>query len=611
MTSRLLLVEPSTTMRFVLDNYVQSLGHSVVSLGDYHEAVEALREQFQSFDDDFDAVILGWPSVAVREADTLTSLLEQDDFQNVPVVVMSTDQRAETRAWVADRPNSSMLAWKAYESVSELLEPLEQSESNGIEISSSALATHTRTPVKFDNSDTGVLLIDDSPSIRESLTKVLTIHGYRIEAVATQQEALEVVKKQSIDIAIVDFYLQDETGDEVCRALLNEEPSLMCAILTSAYSDPIIKLSLRAGAVDCLFKNEAGELLLARIDALSRVVRQRKALKIEQHRLDRMVDSLAGATLLLNDDQELTYVSLNAADQLGFADRRELIGQPAARIFDPERLPAVGLAPTQAQWANAEQETIDVMVRLVALSGSSERMLNFDLGTALTLNGSALSTPMPESANTAQNAATGLSPNGNAALPLPAGAASVSQESEPEATLVPIPTPQFAQAAQPFLRQLSDYLATSNDNAEPVSALVLGVMLRGDDGSVRPVSEHPVIAELVHDSIMAIYRRENHVVQLTEHHYSFLLRHLDAPQSYLLTRKIMQLCNDTEVPEEFSMEGQLCVNGCLLALKNHHSLASDDFLARAMSGLRAVDVRGVNQALLLDLRRMLPVYPAT
>ena len=78
MSSRLLLVEPSTTMRFVLDNFVQSQGHTVVSVGDYNEAVESLRDQFQSFDNDFDAVILGWPSVAVREADTLTALLEQD-----------------------------------------------------------------------------------------------------------------------------------------------------------------------------------------------------------------------------------------------------------------------------------------------------------------------------------------------------------------------------------------------------------------------------------------------------------------------------------------------------------------------------------------------------
>jgi len=227
MTSRLLLVEPSTTMRFVLDNYVQSLGYTVVSVGDYHDGVEAMRNQFQSFDDDFEAVILGWPSVAVREADTLTALLEQDDFQTLPVLVMSTDQRAETRAWVADRPNSAMLAWKSYESVQELLTPL---------IKSGVAHTADRPP-----HDTGAVSIKFD-------------------------EALALCETQSFDIAIVDFYLQDETGDEVCRSLLNADPAIVCAILTSAYSDPIIKLSLRAGAVDCLFKNEAGELLLARID---------------------------------------------------------------------------------------------------------------------------------------------------------------------------------------------------------------------------------------------------------------------------------------------------------------------------------------------------------
>jgi len=343
----------------------------------------------------------------------------------------------------------------------------------------------------------------------------------------------------------------------------------MCAILTSTYSDPIIKLSLRAGAVDCLFKNEAGELLLARIDALSRVVRQRKALKIEQHRLDRMVDSLAGATLLLNDEQELTYVSSNAAERLGFKDRRELLGQPATRGFDPSRLPAIGDEPLAAQWANAEHETIDVVVRHVALADSSERMVNFELASAISAQqGTASPTaaaPFRVSLDAA-SASTAAMPNGRSISAdseqthAPAVAANAAAATQPpqtgeETTLVPIPTAQFAQAAQPFLRQLSDYLTVAGVSDEPVSALVLGVMLQAEDGSVRPVSEHPVIAELMYDSIMAIYRRENHVVQLTEHHYSFLLRHIDAPQSYLLTRKIMQLCNDTAIPEEYFSEG--------------------------------------------------------
>jgi len=387
MTSRLLLVEPSTTMRFVLDNYVQSLGHTVVSVGDYQDAVEALRNQFQSFDNDFDAIILGWPSIAVREADTLTALIEQDDYHALPVIVMSTDLRAETRAWVSERPNSAMLAWKSYESIDETLQSLVKTKTTSTDsqsgtqtgpnsdvIGSGAKAS---LPTKFDNSDIGVLLIDDSPSIRESLTNVLNLHGYRIRAVASRDEAIEIIRNESIDIAIVDFYLQDETGDEVCREILLQEPSIVCAILTSAYSDPIIKLSLRAGAVDCFFKNEAGELLLARIDALSRVVRQRKTLSGEQLRLHRMVDTLAGATVLVDDSDQLTYVSEQAAIQLGFSNPNDLVGQKVSAILDPEKLRNSGSGRHDAQWVSADQTTINVVYRLTPLAGTTERMLNF------------------------------------------------------------------------------------------------------------------------------------------------------------------------------------------------------------------------------------------
>jgi len=134
-------------------------------------------------------------------------------------------------------------------------------------------------------------------------------------------------------------------------------------------------------------------------------------------------------------------------------------------------------------------------------------------------------------------------------------------------------------------------------------------MFRYNDGAIVSVTDSTELNRAVDESIMAIYQRENHVAQLADNRYGFLLRHTDVPQSYLLTRKIMQLCNSTPLPTELEGEGSLCVNGCLLGLVNHNDVPAHDVLSRALSGLRAVDVRGVNQALLLDLKRMLPVYP--
>ncbi len=641
MTSRLLLVEPSTTMRFVLDNYVQSLGHTVVSVGDYHEAVEALRDQYQSFDNDFDAIILGWPSVAVREADTLTALLEQHDFHAMPVVVMSTDQRAETRAWVADRPNSAMLAWKSYESVDELLRSLIQPRQKPA--TTQAQPGAAQRSLKFDNRDVSVLLIDDSPSIRESLSNVLTLHGYTITAAESLEAAQSILRRQAVDIAIVDFYLQNETGDEVCKALLAEAPQLVCAILTSAYSDPIIKLSLKAGAVDCFFKNEAGELLLARIDALARVVRQRKALHTEQERLDRLVDTLAGATLLIDEADQLTYVSEHAAELLGFEDRRAINGQNLSVLLDTEKLRISGTGRHTAYWVNAHQVPVEVVYRLVAIANTTERMINFRMAANTSASsqvsaGSAQQNgalPATEIQTASVESAVAREPETSDRANLPdesrsatatdntsinnrtasnalsaterktIGAGEGQEYSQPV-----LGNAYSTEAADRFLHQLIDYLSVPDAAKEPVSLLMLGVMFRFHDGTLMPCSNNAELDVATHDSLMSIYRRENHVAQLAGHRYGFLLRHTDAPQSYLLTRKIMQLCNETELPDSLIGQGDLCVNGCLLGLANHTSTPAQDLLSQALGGLRAVDVRGINQALLLDLKRMLPVYPA-
>jgi len=630
MSSRLLLVEPSTTMRFVLDNYVQSLGHTVVSVGDYNEAVESLRDQFQSFDNDYDAVILGWPSIAVREADTLTALLEQDDFHTLPVVVMSTDQRAETRAWVADRPNSAMLAWKSYESIDEVIKGLvKRSKPVG---ESSIDETSAKAPLKFDNSDIGVLLIDDSPSIRESLTNVLTLHGYRIQAVASGEEAIEVLKEHPIDVAIVDFYLTEETGDEVVRHIMSTAPNTVCAILTSAYSDPIIKLSLRAGAVDCFFKNEAGELLLARIDALARVVRQRKALAVEQKRMDRLVDTLAGATLLIDQEDRLTYVSDQAAKQLGFSDRRELAGQSISALVDPNSIRQAGTGRHESQWVMENQETMDVVYRLIPIPGTSERMVNFKpasasnnlkpstmAAVAAVVSNDAVANDaggthgvIADRSTTSFNASKTISNDVDPIIDADAKTANTANTNALTPTVQAISdTPPIDAAADPFLHQLVKYIETAETQVDPISVLVIGVMFRYHDGTLVPATDNEKLSKLVSDSVLAIYRRENHVAQLAGHRYGFLLRHTDIPQSYLLTRKIMQMCNDIELPEALIGEGELCVNGCLLALDKNRNVPANDVLTRALGGLRAVDVRGVNQALLFDLKRMLPVYPAS
>jgi two-component system, NtrC family, nitrogen regulation response regulator NtrX len=57
-----------------------------------------------------------------------------------------------------------------------------------------------------------VLIVDDEPGIRESLTGVLCDEGYRTEAVASGEECLELLGRQSFDLVMLDIWLPRMDG---------------------------------------------------------------------------------------------------------------------------------------------------------------------------------------------------------------------------------------------------------------------------------------------------------------------------------------------------------------------------------------------------------------
>ncbi|MBX2883188.1 MAG: hypothetical protein KTR32_24765, partial [Granulosicoccus sp.] len=56
--------------------------------------------------------------------------------------------------------------------------------------------------------------------------------------------------------------------------------------------------------------------------------------------------------------------------------------------------------------------------------------------------------------------------------------------------------------------------------------------------------------------------------------------------------------------------GTFTVNGSMLSLEQNAGMNETDMLQRARQGLKLVESKGRNNALLLDLKRVLPVYPA-
>jgi DNA-binding response OmpR family regulator len=125
-----------------------------------------------------------------------------------------------------------------------------------------------------------ILIVDDEPLGRETLSALLQPQGYRLEFAATGPEALEQALVHLPDLVLLDVMMPGMDGFEVCRRLraspqLREVP----VILLTALDDRISRLQgIEAGADDFITKPFDRVELRARVRTITRLNRYQRLL---------------------------------------------------------------------------------------------------------------------------------------------------------------------------------------------------------------------------------------------------------------------------------------------------------------------------------------------
>ena len=117
---------------------------------------------------------------------------------------------------------------------------------------------------------TVILCVDDDENILDLLDEVLTEAGFTPIIAQTGLDALALAYSKKPDLVLLDLFLPDIPGEEVCRRLRLHSPTARTPVIMLTVKRDELNLvqGLEIGADDYVKKPFSPRVLVARINAL-------------------------------------------------------------------------------------------------------------------------------------------------------------------------------------------------------------------------------------------------------------------------------------------------------------------------------------------------------
>jgi two-component system chemotaxis response regulator CheY len=116
-----------------------------------------------------------------------------------------------------------------------------------------------------------ILIVDDSSPMRSVIKKTLEASGFNIGRffhASNGENALEVLKKEWIDLVLTDYHMPDMNGIELIHGMKKDEilSAIPVVVITTEGSQKRVKEFFEEGAIDYIKKPFAPEDIMRKLN---------------------------------------------------------------------------------------------------------------------------------------------------------------------------------------------------------------------------------------------------------------------------------------------------------------------------------------------------------
>jgi FixJ family two-component response regulator len=117
-----------------------------------------------------------------------------------------------------------------------------------------------------------VAVVEDDPSVRRSISRLLNAHGFVVELFPAAEAFLDRDPDVRVACVVLDIHLPGMSGLELRSLLRTADPTLPVIFITAIDDDAVKTAAIQMGCAAYLRKPFAPELLITAVtDALARV----------------------------------------------------------------------------------------------------------------------------------------------------------------------------------------------------------------------------------------------------------------------------------------------------------------------------------------------------